>query len=167
PPEGDVVAMTDALRSFYHPPWEAVLQQWLEAIAPGPRTYLRPSRRGADRTDVVLPGRKREGWTLHIVLDTSGSLGEELPRLLGWIAAFCEAVNVGTVHLLQCDVRVTVDEFVTPEELFHYRIAGYGGSDMSPALLRLGEDPEVEAALVLTDGYIDYPADPPPYRILW
>lgn len=167
PPEGDVVEMTEALRSFYRPPWEVVLQQWMEAVAPGPRSYVRPSRRGADRTDVVLPGRKREGWTLHIILDTSGSMVDELPRLLGWIASFCEAVNVGMVHLLQCDVRVTVDEFVTPEELFHYRIAGHGGSDMSPALLRLADDREVEAALVLTDGFISYPAETMPYRLLW
>jgi hypothetical protein len=167
PAGGDIVAMTDALRTFYHPPWEAVLQQWLEAVAPGPRTYVRPSRRGADRTDVVLAGRKREGWTLHIVLDTSGSMVRDLPRLLGWIAAFCESVNVSMVHMLQCDANVTVDEFVTPEELFQYRIAGYGDSDMSPALLRLAEDPEIEAALVLTDGYIGYPAEPVPYRLLW
>ncbi len=167
PAPGNVVSMTEALRTFYRPPWEVMLQQWMEAVAPGPRTYVRPSRRGADRTDVVLPGRKREGWTLHILLDTSGSMTDELPRLLGWIAAFCEAVNVGTVHLLQCDVTVTVDEFVAPEELFRYRIAGYGGSDMSPALLRLAEDTEVEAVVVLTDGYIDYPAEPAPYRLLW
>ena len=167
PAPGDVVSMTDALRTFYRPPWEVMLQQWMEAVAPGPRTYVRPSRRGADRTDVVLPGRRREGWTLHILLDTSGSMTGELPRVLGWIAAFCEAVNVGTVHMLQCDVTVTVDEFVAPEELFHYRIAGYGGSDMSPGLIRLAEDAEVEAVVVLTDGYIDFPAEPMPYRLLW
>lgn len=167
PAPGNEVSMTEALRSFYRPPWEVMLQQWMEAVAPGPRSYVRPSRRGADRTDVVLPGRKREGWTLHIVLDTSGSMSGELPRVLGWIAAFCEAVNVGTIHLLQCDVTVTVDEFVDPEELYHYRIAGYGGSDMGPALLRLAEDTEVEAVVVLTDGYIDYPAQLMPYRLLW
>jgi hypothetical protein len=71
------------LRTYYRPPWEMVLQQWLEAVAPGPRTYARPSRRSGDRTDVVLAGRRREGWTLHIVLDTSGSMVGEIPRVLG------------------------------------------------------------------------------------
>lgn len=61
----------------------------------------------------------------------------------------------------------TVDEFVSPEELLHYRIAGYGGSDMGRALVRLAEDPEVEAVLVLTDGYIDCPAEAMPHRLLW
>ena len=38
---------------------------------------------------------------------------------------------------------------------------------MSPGLRRLAEDPEVEAALVLTDGYVDYPPEEMPYRVLW
>jgi predicted metal-dependent peptidase len=141
---GEEGAITEALRTCYRPPWEMALQQWMEAVVPGPRSYARPSRRGADRTDVVLPGRRREGWTLHIVLDTSGSMSGEIPRVLGAIASFCESVNVAMVHVLQCDVRVTRDEFVSPEDLFRYTIAGLGGSDMSPAMVKLAEDPEVE-----------------------
>jgi predicted metal-dependent peptidase len=155
------------LRSFYRPPWEMVLQSWLEAVAPGPRTYARPSRRTGDRTDVVLPGRRREGWTLHIVLDTSGSMVGDLPRVLGLIAAFCEGVAVTQIHVLQCDTRVTHDDWVDPEELARYPVAGGGGSDMSPAMLHLARDPEVEAVLVLTDGAISYPAGPMPYQVLW
>jgi hypothetical protein len=155
------------LRSLYQPPWEMVLQQWLEAVAPGPRTYARPSRRGGDRTDVVLPGRRREGWTLHIVLDTSGSMVGDIPRVVGLIAAFCEGVGVSQIHVLQCDTRVTHDDWVDPEELARYPIAGGGGSDMSPALLHLAADPEVKAVLVLTDGAISVPANPPPYQVLW
>ncbi len=160
-------ATTEALRTAYRPPWEMALQQWMEAVTPGPRTYERPSRRGADRSDVVLPGRRREGWALHIVLDTSGSMSGEIPRVLGVIASFCESVNVEQVHVLQCDVRVTKDEWVTPDGLYHYVIAGMGGSDMSPALVQLAEDPEVDAVLVLTDGYISYPDYPMPYEVLW
>src|SRR5262249_2578955 len=49
-------AMMNALRRWYNTPWEMALQQWMEAVAPGPRTYVRPSRRAADSPDVVLPG---------------------------------------------------------------------------------------------------------------
>ena len=48
-----------------------------------------------------------------------------------------------------------------------YQIAGFGGSDMSPGMNRLAEDSEVSAVLVLTDGCIDFPAQEPPYRVLW
>jgi predicted metal-dependent peptidase len=156
-----------ALRGLYRPPWELALQRWLETIAPGDRSYARPSRRGADRKDVVLPGRKREGWTLHVVLDTSGSMVEEVPRALGAIADFCEAIGVEQVHLIQCDTEVGRDEVLAPVEVARWQVTGYGGSDLTPAMLRLAEDPDVQAAIVLTDGDIDYPPGPLPFHVLW
>jgi predicted metal-dependent peptidase len=160
--------MVKALRTAYQPPWQLALQRWLDAVAPAGRTYARASRRGADRDDgVVLCGRFREGWTLHIVLDTSGSMADVLPKVLGTIGSFCDGAGVAQVHILQCDVEVTRDEWLEPPQLAEYKIAGYGGSDMSPGLNRLAEDSEVTAVLVLTDGYIDYPKAEPPYAVLW
>ena len=101
-----------ALRGVYRTPWELALQRWLESVAPGERTFARPSRRGAERTDVVLPGRRREGWILNVVLDTSGSMTDEIPRALGAIGEFCDAVGVDQVRLVQCDAAVTADELV-------------------------------------------------------
>src|ERR1700728_304731 len=66
-------AFLEAIRTAYQPPWPLALQHCLDAVAPAPRSFARPSRGGADRDDLVLAGRKREGWALHIVLDTSGS----------------------------------------------------------------------------------------------
>jgi predicted metal-dependent peptidase len=94
--------LVDALRGLYRTPWEMMLQRWLESVAPGARTFERASRRGADRTDIVMPGRKREGWILNIVLDTSGSMADEIPRALGAIADFCDAVAVDQLRLVQC-----------------------------------------------------------------
>jgi predicted metal-dependent peptidase len=158
----------DAIATAYQPPWQLALQHWLDAVSPGPRSFARPSRRGADREDgVILPGRKREGWALHVVLDTSGSMVNTLPKILGLLASFCEGAGVNQVHILQCDVGVTADEWLDPGELASYKITGFGGSDMSPAMDELADDPEVNAVLVLTDGYISYPAEEPPYAVLW
>jgi predicted metal-dependent peptidase len=143
------------------------LQRWLESVAPGPRTYVRASRRGAERTDIVLAGRKREGWILNVVLDTSGSMTNELPRALGAIADFCAAVAVDQIRLVQCDTAVTADQFLTPDELVRYQITGGGGSDLSPALRYLADDARVEAVIVLTDGEITYPPEHMPYSVLW
>lgn len=155
------------LRGQYCTPWEAALQRWFDTTAPGQRSWARPSRRGAFRTDVVLPGRKREGWTLHIVLDTSGSMSKELSQALGVIDQFCQANSVDMVRILQCDTEVTSDEHVEVGNLEHFQAKGFGGSDMSPAMRRLAEDPDVEAVIILTDGYINYPQEPMPYEILW
>jgi predicted metal-dependent peptidase len=159
--------MVSALRGLYRPPWELGLQRWMESVAPSDRSYARPSRRGADRTDVVLPGRKREGWTIHIVLDTSGSMYEDLPVALGAISDFCQAMGVEEIHLIQCDAAVHRDEILSPAELTRWRVSGYGGSDLSPAMLRLAEQVGVEAAIILTDGEIDYPPHAMPYNVLW
>jgi predicted metal-dependent peptidase len=159
--------LVSALRGMYRTPWEIALQRWLESVAPGERTFVRPSRRGAERTDVVLPGRKREGWILNVVLDTSGSMTDEIPRALGAIADFCDAVAVDQVRLVQCDTAVTSDEFLSPAEVAEHEITGYGGSDLSPALRYLADDPRVQAVIVLTDGDIAYPEDEMPYAVLW
>jgi predicted metal-dependent peptidase len=159
--------LVTALRGMYRTPWEAALQRWLESVAPSDRTFIRPSRRGAERTDVVLPGRKREGWILNVVLDTSGSMTEEIPRALGAIADFCEAVAVDQVRLVQCDTAVTSDQFLQPAEVARYEVTGYGGSDLTPALRHLADDPNVEAVVVLTDGDIEYPREEMPYAVLW
>lgn len=156
-----------ALRGLYRTPWELALQRWIESVAPGDRTFTRASRRGAERSDVVLPGRRREGWILNVVLDTSGSMTDEIPRVLGTLGEFCDAVGVDQVRLVQCDAAVTRDELLSPHELAERRIEGYGGSDLSPALEHLAWDQHVRAAVVITDGEIAYPAEPVPFELLW
>lgn len=159
--------VVNALRGLYRTPWEMALQRWIESVAPGERTFVRPSRRGTERTDVVLPGRRREGWILNVVLDTSGSMTEEMPRALGAIADFCDSIAIDQVRLVQCDAAVTADEMLSPLELARWRVSGYGGSDVSPAMLHLAEDPHVRAVIVITDGDIAFSAEPPPYQVLW
>lgn len=78
----DVDCYENVVKTKYCPRWECALQRWIESVAPGSRTYSRPSRRGADRIDVVLPGRNREGWTLNIILDTSWPMWDSFPEPL-------------------------------------------------------------------------------------
>jgi predicted metal-dependent peptidase len=164
---GAASQLVSALRGLYRTPWELALQRWLESVAPGERTFVRPSRRGADRGDIVLPGRRREGWVLNVVLDTSGSMTDEIPPALGAIADFCEAVAVEQIRLVQCDTAVTSDRLLDPAEAAAQPVSGYGGSDLSPALRHLAADPTVRAAVVLTDGEIEYPPEETPYDVLW
>ncbi len=156
-----------ALRGIYSTPWQVALQRWLEGAAPGERTFTRASRRGAERTDIVLPGRQRHSMMLNVILDTSGSMSAEIPYALGAIADFCEATGIDDIRVVQCDTEVTCDEMLSPVGLADYKIAGYGGSDMTPALLALAGDARVTAAIVITDGDITYPSEAMPYAVLW
>ncbi len=129
---------------------------------------MRASRRGADHHgDMVLPGRQRSTLMLNVVLDTSASMTADIPLALGALADFCEAVGVDEIRLLQCDAAVTADETLSPAELAEYEVKGYGGSDLTAALLALAEDPRVTAAIVITDGDISFPSDAMPYAVLW
>lgn len=154
-------------RGLSRTPWHVVLQTWLEGVAPGERTYLRASRRGADHGEVVMPGRKRHSWRLSVILDTSASMGDEVPRALGAIADFCDRAGVDDIRVIQCDTTVTSDETLSPSALAEYEISGYGGSDLTPAMSALAEDARVTAAVIITDGEISYPQEPPPYAVLW
>jgi predicted metal-dependent peptidase len=156
-----------ALRGIHRAPWQVAIQRWLEGVSPGERTFMRVSRRGAERTDIVMPGRHRHSQMLNVILDTSGSMSGDIPFALGAIADFCEATGIDDIRVIQCDTTVTSDEMLSPSELAEYEIKGYGGSDLTPALLALAEDPRVNATIVITDGDITYPPEQMPYAVLW
>jgi len=120
------------------------------------------------RTDIVLPGRQKEGSIINIVLDTSGSMSMILPAVLGMIQSFGRSAGAGVARIVECDMAVTSDEVVDIDELSSYRMVGYGGSSMTPGMLRMAEDQGVESVLVITDGFIDIPpAEQVPYDVLW
>jgi predicted metal-dependent peptidase len=156
-----------ALRGLYRTPWELALQRWIESVAPGERTFTRPSRRGGERDDIVLPGRRRQGWMLNLILDTSGSMANELAPALGAIADFCDTVAVDKIRIVQCDAAVTADHHIDPMALKLYPITGYGGSDLTPAMRHLADDRDVRAVLIVTDGDIAYPPQAMAYEVLW
>jgi predicted metal-dependent peptidase len=162
-----LAASVTALRGRLRPAWQQALQRWIESSAAAERTFARPSRRGAERSGLVMPGRRRSSWMLNVVLDTSGSMSEHIPVALGAIADFCEGAGVDQVRVVQCDTAVTADDTVPPDELATYSVRGFGGSDLSPAMLMLADDPLVRAAVVITDGEIAFPADALPYEVLW
>lgn len=164
---GTTAQTVRALRGLHSTPWQIAVQRWFEGVTPGERTFTRASRRGAERTDIVMPGRQRHSLTLNVILDTSGSMTSDIPQALGAIANFCEATGIDDIRVVQCDTTVTADEMLTPGELAEYEVRGYGGSDLTPALLALAGDARITAAIVITDGDITYPPDAMPYAVLW
>jgi len=164
---GGLSAEVEARRGAWRAPARLALQRGLEATVMGARTFERASRRAGASPDAVLPGRRRDSRLLNLVLDTSGSMTEALPAALGAIADACDALGIDTVRLVQCDAQVTRDDLIDPRALVRQRIDGFGGSDLSPALQRLADDPTVHAVVALTDGDVRVPADAPPFDLLW
>ena len=164
---GDSGDEVDAERGAWGAPPALALQRWIESVAAGPRTFERAPRRAAPDAGVVLPGRRREGALLVVVLDTSGSMVASLGRALGALADACDAMGIDRVRLVQCDAAVTADDLVEPADLVRRRLDGWGGSDMGPALRHLSADASVRAAVVLTDGDVLVPDEPWPFELLW
>jgi predicted metal-dependent peptidase len=104
---------------------------------------------------------------LNVLLDTSGSMTSEIPRALGAIAEFCDLLAVECIRIVQCDSEIKSDTVLSPDELAAYEVSGFGGSNLSPAMQALAADPRVTAAVIVTDGDIEYPIEDMPYRVLW
>jgi predicted metal-dependent peptidase len=141
-------------------PWEQVMQRWLDAVTPAARTYVRTSRRGGDRTDIVLPGRNRDNWTLHVVLDTSGSMYEHLPHALAALAEGCRSVGAERIHVVQCDVAIRREEWLTPEQLERLEIEGFAGYEGAVVPEEL--PPPVEEPSAPEEKPEPPPVEPPP-----
>ncbi|MFD6466787.1 vWA domain-containing protein [Streptomyces goshikiensis] len=132
-------------------------------------TYRRPSRRTpALGARVVLPSLRRPLPRVAIVIDTSGSMGEDdLAAALAEVTGVLREVGVGAhrVAVLACDADVHAVTRVTSAE--QVTLAGGGGTDMTvgiSAALALPDRPNI--VVVLTDGYTPWPAETPSCRLI-
>jgi predicted metal-dependent peptidase len=131
-------------------------------------TYRRPSRRTAALRGVVLPSLRRPLPIVAIVIDTSGSVGEDdLAEALAEVTGVLREVGVGgnRVTVLACDADVQTASRVTSAQ--EVELAGGGGTDMRVGIrsaLALPERPGV--VIVLTDGYTPWPEEPSSARLI-
>jgi predicted metal-dependent peptidase len=126
-------------------------------------TFARRSRRSSASVDVVLPGTFRSAPELAVVVDTSGSMGQnELGAALAEVDGILTRVGLSArkMPVLACDVEVgTLNQVTRASEVV---LAGGGGTDMSAgiaAAARLRPRPQV--VVVLTDGYTPWPSYAP------
>ena len=116
---------------------------------------------------IVVGDPKRADFLWGIAASISELSVALLAPILGAIADFCDGAGVDQVRIVQCDAAVTGDETISPGDLSAYAVHGFGGSDLSPAMLMLADDPDVRTAVIITDGDIAFPAARMPYDVLW
>ncbi|MFB6988861.1 VWA-like domain-containing protein [Streptomyces sp. NPDC056304] len=131
-------------------------------------TYRRPSRRSAALQGVVLPSLRRPLPRVAVVIDTSGSMGdEELASALAEVTGVLREVGVrgNRVTVLACDADVRSVSRVTAAE--QITLGGGGGTDMRvgiAAALAARDRPNI--VVVLTDGYTPWPDEAPSCRLV-
>ena len=132
-------------------------------------TFARPNRREGD---AILPGVASHRIELTIAIDTSGSISPadlqtfttELDALKGQIRA--------SVTLLACDAELAEgspwcfepwESFVLPAEL-----GGGGSTRFTPVFEWIeAEGRRPDALVYFTDAQGEFPANEPPYPVLW
>ena len=150
-------------------PWVDVLRRFVCEPAKDDYTWRRPNRRYS-HMDLFMPTLYSEsiGEIIYAV-DTSGSMpDEDLETAASEANSLHHEVRPRKTVVMSCDAAVhTVDEF-GPDDTVEFRLKGRGGTDFRPVFDKIEELRYQPKCLVFfTDGYGEFPDDPPPYPTLW
>ena len=150
-------------------PWRMLLARYLTSMARNDYNFLRPSRREGD---AILPGLRSSHVELVVVLDTSGSIGnDEMQEFLSEANAIKGQVGA-RITLHACDEALAPngpwvfepwEELRLPESL-----QGGGGTRFTPVfdwVARLDRQPDL--LVYFTDAKGDFPGQEPSYPVLW
>jgi hypothetical protein len=126
-------------------------------------TYRRPSRRASSVKDVILPSLRQPLPSVAIVIDTSGSMSDQmLAQALGEVGGVLRSVGVGrrNLRVICCDAEAYEAQRLL--DAGQVRLLGGGGTDMGAGLGAAAElKPRPDLVVVLTDGHTPWPHHPP------
>jgi predicted metal-dependent peptidase len=141
--------------------WRRVLKRLvkggLQASQKQKPTYNRVHRRSQAYHPYALPGHYSLRPRVAVVVDTSGSMGEnELSRALAEIRALLKTVRQVTVYSVDAQAH-NVQKVFRADQI---RLFGGGGTRMGAGIEKAQSD-KPDLIIVLTDGETDWPANPP------
>jgi predicted metal-dependent peptidase len=146
--------------------WQDILQSYLTSLpAPVRKTWARVKRRPFTLRKQYEPTRTGNLDALnhvYLLVDTSGSMHEWLPKAAADILNLFKVIEVGSVEIVYYDVGIQARVELDNEDLSDYKIQsmpGGGGTCINLALEELAKDPDFDLdapIVVLTDGYDDY-----------
>ena len=115
----------------------------------------------------IVPALHAPQPEVACVIDTSGSMGDEqLTDALSEIQGVLKAVG-SNITLCVCDARVHGIKPIANIGQARSMLTGGGGTAMEPALKAVGElKNKITVCVVVTDGYIDRPAEPK-FQTIW
>lgn len=158
-------------------PWRQKLSRAVRgAIAYRPGAvdlhYTRPSRRqagvGFGPGCPVLPALRAPVPRVAVIVDTSGSMGQE--ELLDAVSECRGVLNATGAHVTFCACDAAVHEL---QEVRHWKdvtklLTGGGGTDFRPAIQAMEQQrPQPGVVIFITDGMGPAPEHPPPFKVIW
>lgn len=130
-------------------------------------SFRRPSRRQHLADGVILPSIVKPMPEVAIVVDTSGSIDDEMiVKELGFIHGVIKAMGYrGSVTVLSTDAHVHTCQKITSSK--QVKLVGGGRTDMGAGIAAaLQLRPKPELIIVLTDGWTDWPSEKPHARVI-
>jgi predicted metal-dependent peptidase len=125
-------------------------------------SYRRPSRRAAAVQDVILPGFIRPVPEVAVVIDTSGSMDEQLlSQALAEVAGLLRVAGRRTpLRVVPCDAAAhRVQRIRTATQI---ELLGGGGTQLGEGIAAAARlRPRPSLVVVLTDGFTPWPPAPP------
>ena len=151
--------------------WKTLLRRYMFAQAHSDWSWRIPNYRYA-ALGIHVPSLISEGMgRIVLAIDTSGSLDNEtLAEFWGEIQGIANELNPESVHVIQCDTRVTSVEEYHPTDLPGTLEAhGRGGTMFSPVFEYLDEEGDAPPACMIyfTDMYCGDFGDEPDFPVLW
>jgi predicted metal-dependent peptidase len=150
-------------------PWRMLLAKYMTAISRDDYNYSRPSRREGS---AILPSLRSTQVDVVVVLDTSGSIGQdEVREFMSEVDAIKGQVRA-RITLHACDAELAKDgpwdyepweEFKLPRDF-----TGGGGTRFTPVFdwVRT-RDREPDLLVYFTDAEGEFPKQEPFYPVLW
>lgn len=137
----------------------------------GTDTYNRPHELAfLDPTSsVLLPGEEYLAPDILLILDTSGSMTEDVLELaLREMRGVLASLGVRKLWLLHADTRVQKEEeiFVAQLQTNRVQLAGRGGTSFIQPLERARQKKAV-MVVYMTDGDGAFPERPPAFPVIW
>jgi predicted metal-dependent peptidase len=146
--------------------WRLVLRRFLSKMVPTGTTYTRPSRRGAWRTDVILPAHRSKGGADGVIIaDVSGSIFSQVKKYIcPEIQKILDGLPKTSVDLVQIDTEIRSEATYTRYSgPLTVDIQGGGGTNLDPAFeLAAQRRAKYRWCIVITDFEWDYKNAPNP-----
>lgn len=142
--------------------WQDVLSSFVTRAITDKSSWNRPNRRFiSSRT--YLPSRDGESVKVGVIIDTSGSTSDDIPKFLGELNGLVKTFGNYTLNILQVDTEVHSCDTYTDEEPLdlenvEFQVNGGGGTIIYPGfeyILEHEDEIECDCICVLTDGFTE------------
>ncbi|WP_457608621.1 vWA domain-containing protein [Nitratifractor sp.] len=148
--------------------WREELHRFFDPFVKNDYRFYPPNLKHLYR-GVSLPALASERLRIAVAIDSSGSIDRELlATFFSELEAILEQFPDYHIDLIVADDRVRSHQIYETGEPLACEPTGGGGTDFRPVFNYIGKEMDPPLALLyFTDGMGIFPAEEPPYEVLW